>query len=69
MVEQYTKTVEEHLRKVISMHQKDWDERLPIFLLAHRTSSHKTTCTMSPAWCMGESYICPVYSLQDPATF
>jgi len=28
------KTIEEHLRKVVSTHQRDWDERLPIFLLA-----------------------------------
>jgi hypothetical protein len=29
MVERYVKTIEEHLRKVVSMHQRDWDERLP----------------------------------------
>jgi hypothetical protein len=36
MVERYAKTIEEHLRKVVSAHQRDWDERLPIFLLADR---------------------------------
>jgi hypothetical protein len=36
MVERYVKTVEEHLRKVVSIHQWDWDDRLPIFLLAYR---------------------------------
>jgi hypothetical protein len=41
VVEQYMKMVEEHLRKAISSHQKDWDERLPIFLLAYRTSTHE----------------------------
>jgi hypothetical protein len=35
MVEHYVKTVKEHLRKVVSPHQRDWDERLPIFLLAY----------------------------------
>jgi hypothetical protein len=34
MVERYVKTVEEHLRKAVSTHQRDWNERLPIFLLA-----------------------------------
>jgi hypothetical protein len=43
MVERYVKTVEEHLRKVVSTHQGDWDERLPSFLLAYRASTHKTT--------------------------
>jgi hypothetical protein len=33
MADRYLKTVEEHLRKVVTMHQRVWDERLPIFLL------------------------------------
>jgi hypothetical protein len=48
MVERYVKTAEEHLRKVVSTHQRDWDERLPIFLLAYRESTHETT-GMTPA--------------------
>jgi hypothetical protein len=48
MVERYVKTVEEHLRKVVSSHQRDWDERLPIFLLACRASTHDIT-GMTPA--------------------
>ncbi|PNF18926.1 hypothetical protein B7P43_G15981 [Cryptotermes secundus] len=43
MVERYVKTIEEHLRKVVTSHQRDWDERLPLFLLAYRASSHDTT--------------------------
>jgi len=35
MVGRYVKTIEEHLRKVVSTYQRDWDERLPIFLLAY----------------------------------
>jgi hypothetical protein len=48
MVERYVKTVDELLRKVVSTHQRDWDERLPIFLLAYHASTHKTT-GMTPA--------------------
>jgi hypothetical protein len=33
-VECYVKAVEEHLRKVVLAHQNDWDERLPLFLMA-----------------------------------
>jgi hypothetical protein len=36
MVELYVKIVEEQLRKVLSTHQRDWDERLSIFPLAYR---------------------------------
>jgi hypothetical protein len=43
MVERYVKTIEEHLRKVVSSNQRDWDERIPIFLLAYRASTHETT--------------------------
>jgi transposase InsO family protein len=43
MVERYIKTIEEHLRKVVASHQRDWDERVPLFLLAYRASTHDTT--------------------------
>jgi hypothetical protein len=43
MVERYIKTIEEHLRKVIASHQRDCDERLHLFLLAYRASTHDTT--------------------------
>ena len=42
MVECYVKTIEEHLRKIVTSHQRDWDERLPLFLLAYRASTHDT---------------------------
>jgi hypothetical protein len=34
---------EENLSKVFSTLLKDWDERLPIFLLAYRESTHEAT--------------------------
>jgi hypothetical protein len=43
MVERYIKTVKEHLRKVVASHQSDWDEKLPLFLLAYRVSTHDST--------------------------
>jgi hypothetical protein len=35
--------VTKHPRKVISTHLRDWDERLPIFLLAYRAITNETT--------------------------
>jgi hypothetical protein len=35
--------VENNLRKVVEMHQIDWNERLPFFLLPYRASVHETT--------------------------
>jgi len=34
MVQRYVRTIEEHLRKVVSSNQTDRDERLHLFLLA-----------------------------------
>jgi hypothetical protein len=43
MVERYIKTVEEHLREVVSSNQKDWDAMLPLSLLDYGESTHDTT--------------------------
>jgi hypothetical protein len=45
MVERHVKPVEEHLKTVDLAHQIHWDERLPIFLLPYRSSTHDTTGT------------------------
>jgi hypothetical protein len=44
VVELYVKTVEEHLRKVVLTHLRAWNEKLPLFLLAYKASTHETTC-------------------------
>jgi len=38
MLERYVKTIEEQLRKVVYSHQRDWDERIPLFLMDYRAS-------------------------------
>jgi hypothetical protein len=43
MVERYIKTIEEHLRKVVTSHQRDWDEGLPPLSSSYRASTHDTT--------------------------
>ncbi|UYV84336.1 K02A2.6-like [Cordylochernes scorpioides] len=43
MVERFNKTMEEHLSKVVEQHQRDWDVRLPPFLMAYRAAIHETT--------------------------
>jgi hypothetical protein len=43
MVECHVKMIRKHLRKVGSTHQRDWEERLPILLLAYQASTHETT--------------------------
>jgi hypothetical protein len=48
MFEHYVKTVKEHLRMVVSTHQRDWDGRLLVFLLTYRAATHETT-SVTPA--------------------
>jgi hypothetical protein len=59
MVECYMKTVEKHLRKVVLMYQKDWDEKLPLSLLAYRVSSHKITGMVLTSIVFGRPYAPP----------
>jgi transposase InsO family protein len=59
MAEQFVKMVEEHLRMVVSMHQSDWDERLPIFLLVYRDPPMRQQARRLPARCSRWSYTCP----------
>jgi hypothetical protein len=42
MMERYIRMVEEHLWKVVALHQRDWEARSPIFVLAYRASIHDT---------------------------
>jgi hypothetical protein len=43
MVERYMKTIAEKFTKGVSSYQRDWDERIPLFLLAYQASTHETT--------------------------
>ena len=48
MVERFNRTLEQHLLKVVDENQTDWDQRIPLFLMAYRSSVHDTT-GMTPA--------------------
>ncbi|VDI66204.1 Hypothetical predicted protein [Mytilus galloprovincialis] len=43
LVERFNRTVEDMLSKVVSRDQKNWDEVLPMVMLAYRTSEHDST--------------------------
>jgi hypothetical protein len=43
MVDSYIRTVEEHLWKVFTWHQRDLEAGWPICLLAYKASTHNTT--------------------------
>lgn len=43
MVERMNRTMGKYLSKVVSDHQRDWDQYLHLFLMANRASVHETT--------------------------
>jgi len=43
MVERFNKTIEQNLLKVVDQHQKDWDQHIPLFLMAYRAAVHNST--------------------------
>jgi len=43
IVERFNKTMKQHLSKVVDQHQKDWDQHIPLFLMAYRAAVHNTT--------------------------
>jgi hypothetical protein len=45
-VKRYVKAVGKHFGKVVLTNYRYWDERLPLFLLAHGASTHVTTGMM-----------------------
>ena len=44
MVERFNRTLEAQLSKFASDHQKDWDEYVPLLMMAYRTAIHETSC-------------------------
>jgi hypothetical protein len=63
MVECYMKRMEERLRKFVTSHQRDWEERLPLILLAYRTSTHDTTGFIPARLVFGLELRLPCYLL------
>lgn len=49
MVERFNQTLERHLAKVVDNNQHNWDEHIPLFLLAYRTAVHESTVA-TPAY-------------------
>ena len=43
MVELFNQKLIEHLAKVVDENQRDWDQQIPLFLMAYRSVAHTTT--------------------------
>jgi hypothetical protein len=43
MVERFNRTIEHQLAIFVNENQKDWDEHIPLLLMAYRTATHEST--------------------------
>jgi len=43
MIERMNRTIQDMLAKYVSHHQRDWDEHLPLVMMAYRSSVHAST--------------------------
>ncbi|KAJ8937832.1 hypothetical protein NQ318_016712 [Aromia moschata] len=59
MVERINMTINRYLSKVVSDHQRDWDQFLHMFLLAYRSSVHETTEQIPASIVMGRELRLP----------
>jgi transposase InsO family protein len=53
-LERYINTIEEHLQKVVTSHNIDWNEKLTLFLLAYRASTYDTMRLTPASLAFGE---------------
>ena len=60
MVERFNRTLEVQLSKFVSDHQRDWDQLVPLLLMAYRTSVHETTSQTPARLMLGRDLRLPV---------
>ena len=60
MVERFNRTLEAQLSKFASDHQKDWDEHVPLLMMAYRTAIHETSCNTPAKLMLGRDLRLPV---------
>ena len=60
MVERFNRTLEAQLSKFVDQHHKDWDEHVPLLLMAYRTAAHDTTGVTPAQLMMGRDLRLPI---------
>jgi len=65
-VERFNRTIEDMLSKYISPSQKDWDELLPLLLMAYRSSEHDSTKMTPNMLMLGREVNLPADLLYPP---
>jgi uncharacterized C2H2 Zn-finger protein len=60
MVERYNRTLEHQLAIFVNENQRDWDEHIPLLLMAYRTSTHELTGITPAKMMMGRDLSIPL---------
>ena len=60
MVERFNRTLEAQLSKFVDQNQRDWDEHIPLLLMAYRTAVHDTTGVTPAKVMMGRDLRLPI---------
>ena len=59
MVERLNRTLEQYLSMFVSRNQKDWDTKVPLFLMAYRSATHDTTGVTPARMFLGRDIVLP----------
>ena len=65
--ERFSRTIEDMLSKFVSANQRDWDEYLPLLLLAYRSSVHESTKQTPYMMFFGRHALLPIDLLCCPS--
>ena len=60
MVERFNRTLEAQLSKFVDQHQRDWNEHVPLLLMAYHTAAHDTTGVTPVKMMMGRDLRIPI---------
>jgi hypothetical protein len=60
MIERANRTIENMLSAFVSKNQKDWDDLLPLLMLAYRSAAHESTGISPCEMVFGRSIILPI---------
>ena len=60
MVERFNRTLENGLTMFVNENQTDWDQHIPLFLMAYRTAVHETTKVTQSKMMLGREIRVPV---------
>ena len=66
MVERYYRAIEHQLAIFVNENQRDWDEHVPLLLMAYRTATHETTGVTPAKLMLGRQLRIPLDLLMGP---